>query len=79
MESVGFKMNPYNVCVGKRIVGDSQQTLTWHVDDVKVSRQSSEVNKQFCHWCKEQYGNDTNGHVKINNEKIHDYLGMKLD
>ena len=79
LESVGFKTNLYEICVANQIVGDSQQKVSWHVDDVKILHQLSEVNEEFCQWCKAQYGNDTNGHVKVNNGKVHKYLGMKLD
>ena len=49
------------------------------MDDVKILQQLSEVNEEFCQWCKAQYGNDTNGHVKIDKGNVHKYPGMKLD
>ena len=49
------------------------------MDDVKASHISPEVNKEFFNWCEEKYGSDLNGHVKVVNGKIHEYLAMKLD
>ena len=56
-----------------------QQTVTWHVDDVKVSHISPHVNDDFYKWCKNKYGNKENGHVKVKRGKIHEYLAMNLD
>ena len=37
MESIGFVVIPYESCVAKRRVEGSQQTVTWHVDNLKSS------------------------------------------
>ena len=36
IESNGFKVNPYDVCIAIRMIKGHQQTVTWHVDDIKV-------------------------------------------
>ena len=36
LEKMGFEINPYDPCVANKTVGDSQMTVTWHVDDLKV-------------------------------------------
>ena len=72
-------MNPYEICVANRTINGHQQTVTWHVVDVKASHTSSEVNKEFLNWCEEKYGSELNRHVKIVNGKIREYLAMKLD
>ena len=46
---------------------------------MKVSHKDKEVNKQFYKWCEKKYGSELNGHVKITEGKIHEYLAMKLD
>ena len=79
LESIGFVLNPYDTCVANRTINGHHQTVTWHADDVKASHVSPEVNKAFFNWCEEKYGSDLNGHVKIVNGKIHEYLAMKLD
>ena len=77
--SIGFEVNPYDICVANRTIKVYQQTVTWHVDDVKISHISPEVNKEFFNWCEEKYGSDLNKHVKVVKEKIHEYLAMKLN
>ena len=50
-------------------------TVTWHVDDLKISHMdSNEVTKCNEHF-KKIYGN----RMTIHRGKVHDYLGMDLD
>jgi hypothetical protein len=79
IESIGFEVNPYDICVANRKVNGKQQTVTWHVDDLKSSHVDSRVNNNFAQWCEKTYGSDDLGHVKVVRGKIHDYLGMILD
>jgi hypothetical protein len=37
IESIGFRVNPYDPCVANRMVNGKQHTVTWHVDDLKSS------------------------------------------
>ena len=39
----GFTVNPYDWCVANKIVCGSQLTITWHVDDLKISHVDREV------------------------------------
>ena len=43
LESVGFKLNPYDPCVANKQVNNLQLTVCWHVDDIKASHKSSKV------------------------------------
>ena len=43
LDNIGFKVNPYDICVTNQVVGGHQQTVTWHVDDVKVSHVSKQA------------------------------------
>jgi hypothetical protein len=79
IESIGFEVNPYDVCVANRTVNGKQHTVTWHVDDLKSSHVDSKVNDDFEAWCEKMYGSDTVGHVKVVRGKVHDYLAMILD
>jgi hypothetical protein len=79
IESIGFEVNPYDICVANRKVSGKQQTVTWHVDDLKSSHVDSRVNDNFTQWCEKTYGSDDLGHVKVVRGKTHDYLGMILD
>jgi hypothetical protein len=79
IESIGFEVNPYDICVANRKVNGKQQTVTWHVDDLKSSHIDSRVSDNFAQWCEKTYGSDDLGHVKVVRGKTHDYLGMILD
>jgi hypothetical protein len=67
------------MCVANRKVIGKQQTVTWHVDDLKSSHVDSRVNDNFAQWCEKTYGSDDLGHVKDVRGKTQDYLGMILD
>ena len=77
LESIGFEFNPYDPCVANREVEGSQQTITFHVDDVKSSHANAKVNDEFAKWLKEMYGE--HAEVKVHRGKVHDYLGMVFD
>jgi hypothetical protein len=79
IESIGFEVNPYNICVANRQVNGKQHTVTWHVDDLKSSHEDSRVNDDFEAWCEKMYGSDQVGHVKVVRGKEHDYLAMILN
>ena len=79
LESIGFIINSYDLCVANRTIKVKQQTVTGHVDHVKVSQESPEVNTEFFNWCENKYGSKINGHVKIMEGKKHEYFAMKLD
>ena len=37
LEEIGFEFNPYDPCVANRIEKEKQQTVQFHVDDLKSS------------------------------------------
>ena len=47
LEQQGFKMNPHDVCVANKMINDEQMTLTWHVDDMKMSHVNPEEVTKF--------------------------------
>jgi hypothetical protein len=73
----GFEINPYDPCVANKQVDGKQMTVSWHVDDLKVSHVNSKHIDDFITWIKQTYG--TIGEVKTTRGKVHHYLGMKLD
>ena len=77
LTSYGFEINPYDPCVANKIVDGKQITVSWHVDDLKISHKDSRVVDSFIQWVKDTYG--AIGEVKVTRGKVHDYLGMKLD
>ena len=74
MAEKGFILNPYDPCVANCDVNGSQMTITWHVDDLKISHiDAKEVTKRI-DWFKSIYGK-----VKVSRGKLHQYLGMDMD
>ena len=52
----GFKINPYVPCVANCMVNGHQLTVTWHVDDLKVSHRDEKVVSEFVKWLGSVYG-----------------------
>ena len=79
VQEIGFVINPYEPCVANRVVDNRQQTITWHVDDLKSSHVNIRVNDEFHSWLEKKYGDPNIGQVKAVRGKRHDYLAMVLD
>jgi hypothetical protein len=47
LEDIGFIFNPYDPCVANKKVQGSQQTILFHVDNLKSSHKMKSVNDQF--------------------------------
>ena len=47
LESIRFKINPYDPCVANRMVRGKQHTVVFHVDDLKCSHVDEKVNTEF--------------------------------
>ena len=73
----GFTVNPYDWCVANKMLRGSQLTITWHVDDLKISHADKEVLEDLLKQLNEAFGQD--GPLTIHRGKKHDYLGMWLD
>ena len=79
LEEIGFEINPYDPCVANRIIKGKQQTVTWHVDDLKSSHVDPKINDEFLTWLKTKYASDKIGEIKAVRGCKHDYLAMTLD
>jgi hypothetical protein len=77
LEQQKFEFNPYDPCVANKMVMQKQQTVRFHVDDLKSSHVDTRVNDEFEKWLNKMYG--THGKVKSTRGKVHDYLGMTFD
>jgi hypothetical protein len=77
LEDIGFIFNPYDPCVANKKVQGLQQTVLFHVDDLKSSHKMKLVNDRFEKWLNSKYGN--HGKVTVTRGKVHNYLGMELD
>jgi hypothetical protein len=77
LQDNGFVFNPYNPCMANKKVQGLQQTIVFHVDDLKSSHKSKSVNDKFEKWLNSMYGK--HGKVTATRGRIHNYLGMELD
>ena len=77
LQHYGFELNLYDPCIANRIVEGKQMTISWHVDDLKVSHLNLHEIDHFLKCVQETYRSIAE--VKSTRGKIHDYLGMKLD
>jgi hypothetical protein len=60
-----------------KTVAGTQLTVTWHVDDLKVSHVQTTVVDQFIADMEGEFGKETP--LNQSRGKVHDYLGMTLD
>ena len=56
LEEQGYVVNSYEPCVANKTIDGSQQTVIWHVDDLKCSDKKSFVNTKFAPWLGTIYG-----------------------
>ena len=79
IEGIGFEVNPYDICVTNQMKYGKQQTVTFHVNDLKSIHVDTKVNDELIEWCKETYGRDNLGHAKVVRRKIQEYWGMIMN
>jgi hypothetical protein len=77
LKDIGFFFNPYNPCVGNKKFQGLQQTIVFHMDNLKLSHKSKSVNDKFEKWLNSMYGK--HGKVTATRGQIHNYLWMELD
>ena len=77
LKSWNFAINPYDSCVANKIVNEKQLTVTWHIDDLKISHVDGQVVQQFVNDLKAEFGQL--GEISVSEGSRHDYLGMFLD
>jgi hypothetical protein len=75
LEVNGFTLNPYDPCVANKMVNEKQFTITWHVDDLKLSHMDDKEVTKMIVWLKSIYGDD----IRVSRGKKHDNLGMDLN
>jgi hypothetical protein len=77
LEDNEFVFNPYDPCVANKKDQGSQQTIVFHVDDLKSSHKLKLVNDKFEKWSNSMY--DKHGKVTATGGQVHNYRGMELD
>ena len=73
----GFVINAYDQCVANKVVNGSQFTITWHVDDLKLSHVDSSILDTFLDDVNQGFGKELL--VVLQKGPRHDYLGIILD
>ena len=74
LDSYGFRINPYNLCVAKNMVGRKDLIVCWHVEDLKILCVDANEVKKMIQCLDSEYGE-----MRGSRGKRHDYLGMWLD
>ncbi len=71
-------VNPYDPCDVNKGVNGIQMTVTWHVDDLKVSHVEEAEVEKFGKFLKANFEKND---LKVTHHcrAIHDYLGIGLD
>ena len=77
LTAMGFEMNEYDVCVANKLINGSQCTITWHVDDLKISHKDPSVVNDVIKNINAVYGEIQE--ITIKRGKVHEYLGMDVD
>ena len=77
LQEWGFTLNPYDSCVANKYVNGQQCTMTWHVDDLKISHAKEHVVRSVMKKIQHNFGQYSDLSMHIG--KRHDYLGMILD
>ena len=72
---MGLKVNPYDPCASNRIVCGTQQTIVWHVDDLKLPHLILREKTKIIQKLMKIYGKD----MTVCRGKKHRYLGMDMD
>jgi hypothetical protein len=70
-----FIINPYDPYIANMTISGLQMTITWHVDDLKISHIDPFQIKKFCQYLGSIYGNSP----VVHRGNVHDYLGMDLN
>ena len=77
LQEWGFAINPYDSCVANKEIEGQQCTITWHVDDLKISHVGEHVVRSIIQKIQDNFGQHSELSMHIG--KRHDYLGMILD
>jgi hypothetical protein len=70
-----FIINPYDSCVANATISGLQMTVTWHVDDLKISQVDPYQITKFCQYLASFYGNG----LMVHQGKVHKFLSMDLN
>ena len=75
LKKQGFKVTSHDPCVANKMVNGEQMTVTWYVDDLKVSHKDGAEIKKFASYLRDTYDNKLVEHYR----DVHDHLGVDID
>lgn len=56
LQEIGFKSNPFDACVGNKMINGKQYTIRFHVDNLMSSHGNKKINDEFEKWLNNKYG-----------------------
>ena len=71
----GFLINTCDPCVANKLIEGSQMSVTWHVDNLKISHKKGHHVTNLLMHMKKLYRET----IRVTRRKKHTYLGMGLD
>jgi Reverse transcriptase (RNA-dependent DNA polymerase) len=78
LKTIGFEVNPYDVCVMNKEINGAQCTILWHVDDLKISHVDPNVVTDVINKIEGVFGTE-DAPLTQTRGKVHDYHGMTID
>jgi hypothetical protein len=82
LTDIDFIINPYDPCVANKIIEGEKMTICFHVYDYKLSHRKKTVMDRMIGYLRQEYESifeDGSGAMTVIREKIHKYIGMRLD
>ena len=73
LEELGFEINAYDKCIANQIINGKQCTITWYVDDNKISHMDEEVMMNIIKKARKRLGR-----FKMTKGREHKFLGMEV-
>jgi len=74
LKGQGFKLNEYDSCVANKVVNGKQCTITWYVDDLKISHVERAVVDDVIREIESHFGK-----MSVTHGNKHAYLGMEVE
>ena len=74
LKDMGFVINPYDRCVANKDINGKQCTVTWYVDDNKLSHADTDVVTEILDEISEHFGE-----LVVSRGDKHDLLGMHIE
>ena len=73
LESQGFKLNPYDSYIAKKITNGHQFTILWYMEYLKISHKGPQEVSKIILWIEHKHRE-----IQAKKGKLYHYLGMIL-